>query len=91
LSSSLPQGRARTVDRTTRGGDVAYEVRTTDGSIAPVEADAYRQEGQLVTFYRLDAGRRTIDCWAVPVASFRTSRVDQVVLVDPDGVLAAAS
>jgi hypothetical protein len=61
---------------------VGYEVRMTDGSVSPVDAEAYRQEGQLVTFYRLETGRRTIDCWAQPVASFRTSRVEHVVLVD---------
>lgn len=61
---------------------MAYEVRMTDGNVAAVEGDAYRQEGQLVTFYRLDEGRRTIDCWAMPVASFRTNRVEHVVLID---------
>ena len=69
---------------------MAYEVRTSDGTTAPVEADAYRQEGQLVTFYKLEPGRRTIDCWAVPVASFRISKVEHVVLAEPDLGLAAS-
>ena len=59
---------------------MGYEVTMTDGSTEQVSADAYRQEGQMLTFYRLEPGRRTIDCWARPVASFRTARLDRVCL-----------
>jgi hypothetical protein len=61
---------------------VGYEVTMSDGSTEQVSADAYRQEGQMLTFYRLEPGRRTIDCWARPVASFRTARLERVCLVE---------
>ena len=61
---------------------MGYEVRMTDGGMAQVRADAYRQEGQMLTFYRLEPGRRTIDCWARAVASFRTARLERVSLVE---------
>lgn len=72
---------------------MGYEVTTSDGSVERVAADAYRQEGQMLTFYRTEPGRRTIDCWALPVASFRTARVERVRLTEDDpasGCLPAA-
>ena len=63
---------------------MGFEVRLSDDRIETVEADSYRQEGPLVTFYRLEAGRRVIDCWAIPVASFRSSAVGEIILrADP--------
>lgn len=61
---------------------MTYEVTMTDGTVDRVGAQAYRQEGQMFTFYRLDDGRRTIDCWATPLASYRTARVERVRLVE---------
>ena len=61
---------------------MGYEVTMTDGGMEQVRADAYRQEGQMVTFYRLEPGRRTIDCWARPVASYRTARLERVRLLE---------
>jgi hypothetical protein len=60
-----------------------YRVRLGDGTEETVQAAAYRQEGPIVTFYRTDDGRRSIDCWATPVASFRTTQVDRIVLAEP--------
>lgn len=59
---------------------MGFEVRMGDDRRETVEADSYRQEGPLVTFYRLESGRRVIDCWAVPVASFRSAAVNEIVL-----------
>jgi len=64
-----------------------FVVRLTDARIEVVDAGSYRQEGPLVTFYRLEQGRRFIDCWAVPVASFRAAAVAEIVT--RDGVSAA--
>lgn len=38
-------------------------------------ADAYRQEGQMTTFFRNGEGRQVVDCWSTRVASFRTSEI----------------
>ncbi|GAC1536550.1 MAG: hypothetical protein NVS3B12_19630 [Acidimicrobiales bacterium] len=63
---------------------MGFEVRLSDDRIETVDADSYRQEGPLVTFYRLEAGRRVIDCWAIPVASFRSAAVGEIILrLDP--------
>jgi hypothetical protein len=59
---------------------MGFEVRLGEERVETVEADSYRQEGPLVTFYRLEAGRRVIDCWAIPVASFRSAAVNEIVL-----------
>jgi len=59
---------------------VGFEVHLGDDRVEVVEADSYRQEGPLVTFYRLEAGRRVIDCWALPVASFRAAAVAEILL-----------
>jgi hypothetical protein len=56
-------------------GDVRFLVRLRDGSDDVVDgADAYQQEQSMTTFFRTD-GRRTVDCWAVRVASFRTDEI----------------
>jgi len=60
---------------------MGFEVRLGDDGVEMIDADTYRQEGPLVTFYRLDPGRRVIDCWALPVASFRAAAVTGIVLV----------
>ena len=38
-------------------------------------ADAYRQEGQMTTFFRHADGREVVDCWSTRMASFRTSEI----------------
>lgn len=72
----LPAGRAG-------AGDVRFLVRLRDGSSDVVDgADAYQQEQSMTTFFRTD-GRRTVDCWAVRVASFRTDEILTVRRVEP--------
>ena len=38
-------------------------------------ADAYRQEGQMTTFFRHADGREVVDCWSTRIASFRTAEI----------------
>ena len=53
-----------------------YEVVLRDDTVTRVVgADAYQQEGQLTTFFALEAGRRLVDAWSVRLASFRTAEV----------------
>ena len=54
----------------------AYTVTLKDRSTERIDdVDAYQQEGQMTTFFRLGEGRRTVDTWSTRVASFRTSEV----------------
>ena len=63
---------------------MGYEVTTADGTTELVTgADTYQQEGPLTTFFRTDAGRRVVDCWAVRLASFRTAEVTKIRRVEP--------
>lgn len=56
-----------------------YQVVFRDRSVELVEgADAYRQEGQLTTFFRTAPGRAVVDSWSTRLASFRTSTVAAV-------------
>jgi len=61
---------------------MGFEVRLDQQRLETVDAHTYRQEGQLVTFYRLATGRRVVDSWAVPVASFKPSSVVEVRMLD---------
>lgn len=63
---------------------LGFEVRLGEDRLEFVEAQTYRQEGQLVTFYRLAEGRRVVDSWSVPVASFKASSVAEVRLLDEE-------
>ena len=54
----------------------AYTVTLKDRSTERIDqVDAYQQEGQMTTFFRLGPGRRIVDTWSLRVASFRTSEV----------------
>ena len=54
---------------------VSFSVTLRDGATEEVVgADAYAQEQSMTTFFRTD-GRRTVDCWAVRMASFRTDQI----------------
>lgn len=54
----------------------SFEVRLRDGTTEVIEgADAYQPEGQLTSFFSLEPGRTTIDCWSVRVASIRTNDI----------------
>ena len=48
------------------------------------DADAYQQEGQMTTFFRLGGGRRVVDTWSTRVASFRTSEVLAIRRLDAE-------
>ena len=53
-----------------------YEVTLRDSTREMIDgADAYRQEGQMTTFFRHAEGREVVDCWSTRIASFRTSDV----------------
>ena len=53
-----------------------FEVTLRDRTRELIEgADAYRQEGQMTTFFRHADGREVVDCWSTRIASFRTSEV----------------
>ena len=47
-----------------------------DRQIERVEdADAFAQEGQMTSFFRLGPGRHTVDAWSTRVASVRTNAI----------------
>lgn len=65
--------------------DVSFRVSLRDGCEELVTgADAYQQEQSMTTFFRTE-GRRTVDCWAVRVASFRTDQILAVRRQEPTG------
>ncbi|MDP9073297.1 MAG: hypothetical protein M3N98_03810 [Actinomycetota bacterium] len=71
----------------------SYEVRLKGGEVDVVtDADAYRQEGPLTTFFQTRPGRTVIDCWARPVASYRTADISRIRAEpdpEPEGVIEA--
>jgi hypothetical protein len=53
-----------------------FEVTLRDRTREMIDgADAYRQEGQMTTFFRHGDGREVVDCWSTRIASFRTSEI----------------
>ena len=53
-----------------------FEVTLCDRTREMIEgADAYRQEGQMTTFFRHADGHEVVDCWSTRIASFRTSEI----------------
>jgi hypothetical protein len=67
-----------------------YEITLKDRSIEAVhEADAYRQEGQMTTFFATHDHRHVVDFSSERVASIRTSEVVIIRRLDPDAVEAA--
>ena len=53
-----------------------FELHLADGTVQQVEgADAYQQEQSMTTFFCSNAGRQTVDCWSVRMASFRTDSI----------------
>ena len=62
----------------------SYEITLQDRTTEVIAgADAYQQEGQMTTFFRNGSGRHMVDTWSTRVASFRTSELVAVRLVDP--------
>lgn len=54
----------------------SYEVTLKDGTSERIEdADAYRQEGPMTTFFQHDGDRQVVDCWSTRLASFRTTEI----------------
>lgn len=69
-------------DPLTAAGPVAFLVTLRDGSEQRIEgADAYQQEHSMTTFFRTE-GRRTVDCWSVRMASYRTDHILAVRRLD---------
>ena len=65
-----------------------YEVKLKDGTVEMIEgADAYQPDGPFTTFFAIEAGRSTVDCWSVRVASIRSA---EIVAVWRPGAPAAA-
>ncbi len=53
-----------------------FDVTLRDRTIERIDgADAYQQEGQMTTFFRIGSQRSVVDTWSTRVASFRTSEV----------------
>lgn len=61
---------------------MAFQVTLTNDEIDVVAgADAYQQEGPLTTFFRT-SGRDVVDCWATRVASYRTSDIRRIRVLE---------
>ena len=62
-----------------------FEVTLRDRTREMIDgADAYRQEGQMTTFFRHAEGREVVDCWSTRIASLRTSEVLIIRRLDDD-------
>lgn len=61
-----------------------YEVTFTDQRVERIEgADAYAQEGPMVTFFATAPERGVVDSWSARIASFRTAEVMIVRRLSP--------
>jgi hypothetical protein len=57
-------------------GVSSFRITLKDRSTEEIAGvDAYQQEGQMTTFFRMASGRRVVDAWSERVASFRTSEI----------------
>jgi hypothetical protein len=64
-----------------------FEVTMRDRTREIIDgADAYRQEGQMTTFFRNAEGREVVDCWSTRIASFRTAEVLIIRRLDAEPV-----
>ncbi len=52
-----------------------FTIELDDGASENIEADCYKQEGPLTTFFAYGDGRQMIDSWSHRVASYRTTEV----------------
>ena len=70
----------------------SYRITLKDRTTEHIDdADAYQQEGQMTTFFRLGEGRHVVDAWSVRTASFRTSEIVAIRRAEgPIGALADA-
>lgn len=54
----------------------SFEVKLKNGTTEVIDnADAYKPDGQLTSFFALGEGRSTIDSWSTRVASIRTAEI----------------
>ena len=54
----------------------SFEIKLKDGTVEIIEgADAYQPDGQFTTFFAIEAGRSTVDCWSVRIASIRSAEI----------------
>lgn len=61
----------------------SYRITLKDRTTEQIDdADAYQQEGQMTTFFRLGEGRHVVDTWSIRMASFRTSEILAIRRVD---------
>jgi hypothetical protein len=62
----------------------SYEVTLKDRTTERVEdADAYRQEGPMTTFFKQEGDRKVVDCWSTRQASFRTADIVIIRRLEP--------
>ena len=70
----------------------SYIVTLKDRSTQAVaDADAYRPEGQMTTFFRTCAGRDMVDSWSTRLFSVRTTEILMIRRQDDESVRSAAS
>jgi hypothetical protein len=63
-------------------GDMTYTVTLRDRTLELVDgADAFSHERLMTTFFRTNNDRGAVDCWSVPLASFRT---DEILMIRRD-------
>ncbi len=78
FAPSSAQGRSLSVTSVS-----TFEITLKDHTVEIVEgADAYRQEGQMTTFFLNGDGRQIVDCWSTRLASFRTTEILIIRRVD---------
>lgn len=66
-----------------------FSITLDDSTITTVrDADSYRLEGPLTTFFQTRNGSPVIDSWSLPLASFRTASVLSVQRLVPGQDLA---
>lgn len=70
----------------------SYIVTLKDRSTQAVaDADAYRPEGQMTTFFRLCTGRDVVDSWSTRLFSVRTTEILMIRRVDDESGRSSAS
>ena len=62
---------------------MAYEIQLKGTEAEVVEADGYRQEGVLTTFFQGRDGRAVLDSWAKRIASYRTADILRIRWTPP--------